>query len=356
MSSRKDRWNKIDEKSIENKTWYIFKWEIIVIIGAALLAALLNEIPNWYVKPLEDGTIDPIHSYPLINNIYYNTISIIITVGISIFIGVFTEIGKFAGKYGSTLFVLVPSIIWLLSDRSDNRVEHIVETSADLGEGIFWGIIAVAIVFGILVIVRHVLRNQMVSVRDKIRMEFIINYINRFLLIIVNILIVLMLGYSLINYGILSLHLADITPEMKKMDSSLKNMTHNLHSESFTTYIAIVATIFALLMVLIGLSTTFTSNSVSTNAQTIYVDLSDNNKFDAEAMALENEENQEVINTGELRVDSEIFEEQSKIRQEKKEKEKTEYKRAVKEDLMVEEKEEHDDVFDLKEEDDEENN
>lgn len=74
-----------------------------------------------------------------------------------------------------------------------------------------------------------------------------------------------MLGYTLINYGILSLHLTDITPEMHAEHPELASKTHNLHSEEFTTYIALIAVFFALLMVMIGLSNIITKKAKSEN-------------------------------------------------------------------------------------------
>lgn len=262
FKSNKTTWNTLRSKKLEEKKWYIFGWEFFVIMAFAFVAAMINQIPNWIVKPLDDGSIDPILSYPLISNIWYTSFSILFTVAASIFIGVYTEVGKFAGKYGSAIFVLVPSFVWLLSDRADDRIESIIETSIFLGKFIFWSIIALVSIFVSMLITKWILRHIMVSRRAKIKLEFYVNQINRFLLILVNILVVLMLGYSLVNYGLLSLHLSDITPEMHKEHPEWVNKTHNLHSEEFTTYIASIAIFFALLMVFIGLSNVFSSKKV----------------------------------------------------------------------------------------------
>lgn len=251
-----------EREALHNRKWYIFKWEIMIVIGLAFFASLLNVIPNWIVKPLGDGTIDPLLSFPLRDNIIYTSISLFITIGVSIFIGVYTEIGRFAGKYGSAIFVLVPSFVWLLSDRGDNDILHITNMSKILGTSIFYSMIALASVFIILTVIKIYWKNKYMSSTVRARAEFIYNYINRMLIVLTNILIVLMLGYSLINYGILTLHLADITPEMKALDPNLKESLYNLHSEDFTTFIATIAMFFAILMVSIGLSNTFTSKKI----------------------------------------------------------------------------------------------
>lgn len=236
---------------VETKDWFLFRWEVVVIIALALFAALLNQIPNWVVKEF-NGKIDSIHSYPLRNNIYYSSFSIFITIGISIFIGVFTELGKFAGKYGSAIFVLVPSFVWLLSDRTDNHIENILNTAKFLGTIIFWTIMGIGILFVIMTAVKQVLATFVGAYKSKLRIEFIYNYINRFNIVIINVLIVLMLGYAFINYGIFSLHLANNSPADMAADPNLG--PYNLHSESFTIYIALVAVLFALLMVIISLT------------------------------------------------------------------------------------------------------
>lgn len=251
-----------ERNSLHNRKWYIFKWEIAIILGLAFFAALLNVIPNWVIKPLGDGSIDPLLSYPLRDNIIYTSIALFITIGVSIFIGVYTEIGRFAGKYGSALFVLVPSFVWLLSDRQDNDILHITETSKFLSSMIFYSIVSLVGLFTILTLIKMYWKTRYHSSTVRARAEFIYNYINRMNIVLINILIVLMLGYSLINYGVLTLHLADITPEMKEHDPALANTLYNLHSENFTTFIAITAMFFAILMVSIGLSNTFTSKKI----------------------------------------------------------------------------------------------
>jgi len=67
-----------------------------------------------------------------------------------------------------------------------------------------------------------------------------------------------MLGYAFINYGIFSLHLADITKKTATPKHAVG--TYDLHSEKFTVYIALIAVGFALLMVIIGLTSIFSKN------------------------------------------------------------------------------------------------
>ena len=252
-------YSKLDEEKLREKKWYIFKFEMFVILGLIFLIAILNQIPNWIVKPLGNGKIDIHLSYPLRDNIAYTSFSVFTTIGVAIFIGVYTEMGKFAGKYGSALFILVPSFVWLLSDRSDNRIDHILETNLFLGDFVFYSSIFLVSTFLIMMFVKFIIRRMMVAQNSKLRLEYYYNLVSRIIIILVNILIILILGYTLINYGLLSLHLADITPEMKQKDPSLHG-THNLHSEMFTTYIAIIAIFFALLMVSIGMANIETRN------------------------------------------------------------------------------------------------
>lgn len=72
-----------------------------------------------------------------------------------------------------------------------------------------------------------------------------------------------MLSYSLINYGIFTLHLADISAAKQKIifeETGAASGLYNLHSENFITFIAVVSLFFALLMVSIGLTNTFSSD------------------------------------------------------------------------------------------------
>ena len=243
---------------IESNSWFFSQKEIIIIISLAFFSALLNEIPNWVVIDF-NGEIDPIYSYPLRNNIIYSSFSIFITIGISIFIGVFTEMGKFSGKYGSAIFVLVPSFVWLLSDRKDNHIQDILNTTKFLGTTIFWIIFSIGILFAIFTIIIKLLATFTRAYKSKLRIEFIHNYINRFNIVIINVFIVLMLGYAFINYGIFTLDLASNTPEEIAKNPSLG--PYNLHSESFIIYIALVALFFALLMVTISLTNIFSKTS-----------------------------------------------------------------------------------------------
>ena len=258
---------------VESKSWFLFQWQVILIIALGFFAALLNQIPNWVIVKL-NGQIDPIHSYPLRNNIIYSSFAIFIIIGISIFIGVFTEMGRFAGKYGSAIFILVPSFVWLLTDRTDNHIENILNTAKLLGNIIFWLLVAMILLFAIMTAIIQIFATFAKAYKTKLRIEFIHNYINRFNILIVNVLIVLMLGYAFINYGIFSLNLANNTPTAMAANPNLG--PYDLHSESFTIYIALVAVFFALLMVVIGLTHVFfmrpNDNQIYMAQTNIYLD------------------------------------------------------------------------------------
>ncbi len=257
------RTSKFKKNVILSKSWYLFRWEIAAIVFLALLVALLNQIPSWVVKPLEDGRIDPILSYPLRDNIVYSSIATFLTIGIVIFVGVFSEIGQFSGKFGSAILILVPSFVWLLSDRSNNLIQEVLSMSSMLGTIIFWAVVTIAIAFVVMALAKQILASLSLATRVQLRIEFIFNYLNRMIIVFINILMVLLLGYVLINYGVFALHLADNSIQTQRDNPGIG--TYNLHSESFTTYIAVITVVFGLMMVVIGLTNTFTSGALKGN-------------------------------------------------------------------------------------------
>ena len=116
--------------------------------------------------------------------------------------------------------------------------------------------------------IRQALSAMKPSHRSKVRIEFVFNFINRFNVVLVNILVVLTLGYTLINFGVFTLHLADIPQSVK--DATYKTTgehigNYNLHSENFIAFIAIIAVVFATLLVVIGMVNIFVSDSSQNN-------------------------------------------------------------------------------------------
>lgn len=232
------------------KDWFIFVWEGFIILSLTFLMMLLNQIPFWVTKEV-GGVIDPIFSYPLRDNIIYMSFSLFASIGISIFIGIFTEMGQYAGKFGSALFVLVPSFLWLFSDRGSDNIVDIFSTSEFVIKNGFYLAIILLVVMAILQAVRFVV---VFSVPDKwivVKFEFWIAYLNRLLIIFANIIMVLLLGVALINYGIFSLNLADVEKTLPK------DPGYDFQSSNFIMYIAFVAIVFAGIMVGIGVISSF---------------------------------------------------------------------------------------------------
>ncbi len=272
---KNEEYKKSDFKTenVNGSTWFIFRWEVFVIIFATLFIVIINQIPNWIISPMKDGSIDPIFSYPLRDNIIYSSFSIFTTVGIAIFVGIFTEIGRFAGKYGSSIFILVPSFIWLLSDRADNHIVEILQTTMFLGTTIFWSVVGLVGFLGLLMLLKKVLIFNVKLNSTKLKIEMVYNMFVRIIIVLINILIVLLLGIGFINYAIFSLHLADNTPTQIAAASAnnLHIGPYNLHSEKFTTFIAIIAVVFAILLISIGLIASFTHSKTEDVNETIDV-------------------------------------------------------------------------------------
>lgn len=251
--------SKIREEQVLNKKWFLFKWEIVLVIGLALFAVILNQIPVWVVKPI-NGVIDPIHSYPLANGIVYSSISMFLIIAIAIFIGVFTEIGKMAGKYGAAVFILVPAFVWLLSEREDEHLTRILETGRMIGEILFWTVVGIAIAFIVATFLKMLSASFAMALSTKLKIELFYNYFSRTLVVLINVLIVLLVSYAFINYALLSLHLADVTPADKLENPALEVGNYNLEKQSFKVFHVVITVVFSVLMVLIGLSTSFTES------------------------------------------------------------------------------------------------
>ena len=227
----------------------------MVIFGLAFIAVLVNEIPNWVVVKDESGLIDSVSSYPLRTNLIYSSVSILLTVGIGIFVAVFSQIGGFTGKYGSSLMILVPMFVWLFSDRKDNHISHILETIKFLGSLIFWIVTSLAIIFIIATFARQMIAAITNTSASTVRVEMVFNLLNRFNILIINILIIVTLGYTLVNFAVFTLHLADNTPDQisEALKVGERIGPYNLHSENITTYITLITIMFAIFTVLIGL-------------------------------------------------------------------------------------------------------
>ncbi len=233
------------EKTIIQKKWFIFRFEFMLIIILGFLSILINEIPNWAI---DATTKDPILRYPLKDNLIFSTISLSLIIFTAIFIGVYCEMGGFIGKFGASIFILVPSFLWLFSDRSSNLVEDLSTMTVFLSNILFWINLGLLLSFISLVIFRDFCIGNTKSEKKRNKYEIIFNFVYRLHIILINISMVLLLGISFVNYSVFSLHLADIPGQVGKYD---------LHSEGMTTFITLVAISFALIMIIIGTSKTF---------------------------------------------------------------------------------------------------
>lgn len=245
---------------IQSKKWFFFRWEAALIIFATLLVALLNVLPNWIGNgtAVDFGDHERYIPNTLRDNLVYSSISMGFTIIVAIFIGVYTEIGKYAGKYSSALFVLVPGLIWLFSDREDSHVEHIVAMSKALGSFIFWSAVTIVSLYAIFTLAKHLATVMVLADRTRERVEMWYNIFNRVAIICVNILIMLMLSYGLINYAIFTIHLCDVDPQVLKDNPTMP--PYDLHAEKFVTFHAIMAIFFAILMIAIGLTNIITAD------------------------------------------------------------------------------------------------
>lgn len=242
------------KNNIQTKKWFFFRWEAALIIFATLAVALLNILPNWIgdAKEVSFAGGDRYIPNSLRDNLIFSSISVGLTLILAIFIGVYTEIGKYAGKYSSALFVLVPGLVWLFSARSDSHIEHIMNMSKYLGSMIFWTTVAIASLYAIVTTIKHVAVVMVLADRTKERIEMWYNVFNRVNIVIINILIMIMMSYGLINYAVFTLHLCDRTPQELAENSKLP--PYNLEAGSFVTFHAVIAIFFAVLMVAIGLT------------------------------------------------------------------------------------------------------
>lgn len=234
------------------KDWHIYFWEVFVILFFMFIIMLFNQIPYWGETKyhIVDGAqkIDFIHSYELNSKFPYMTFSLFVSIGISIFIGIFTEMGQYAGKFGSALFVLVPSFLWLFSDRGSDSVDELLAANKMIINNGFYISIASLGIMGIMQAIRFIVIFASTNKWTVIKTEFWISYINRLLIILANIVMVLMLGTALLNYAISALDLAKIPDDQKLPNGSF----YDFQAENVVKYIAFVAILFAGIMVAIG--------------------------------------------------------------------------------------------------------
>lgn len=255
--------------NIKGKSWYFFKWEFLLILGATFIIALLNFIPNLFE---DNNAVDDMSKYYLRNDIVYSTISIFLTIGVAIFIGVFTEMGQYVGKYGSAIFVLVPALLWLFSERGHGAegMERVVSAANEASSVVFWVTVGFGVAFVVIVIFYSLVIPNILDPKRKERMEYIQNFLYRLMLLVINILIVLLMSYALINYALFTLHLGDLNAAEKA--EYLKVNGHapypvTFHNDRIVIYHSVVTAFFAILMVLIGMTNFIKESKNKINSQ-----------------------------------------------------------------------------------------
>ncbi len=246
---------------IKQKSWHFFRWEVWVILVAMLVVALLNVIPNWFVDH-NDAHANISEKYYLRNNIVFSSISVFMTIGVAIFIGVFTEMGKYVGKYGSAIFILVPALLWLFSERGEEAegLENVVKAAKDAANIVFWITVGAIVVFALASVFYYLTIINILDPIRKERFEYWNNFLYRVMLLIINILIIIMMAYALINYALFSLHLGDLTPQERQAIATEEHKPLDeiypivFHNDRIVVYHSVVTAFFSILMVLIGLT------------------------------------------------------------------------------------------------------
>lgn len=248
---------------IVEKAWFFFKWEMFAIVLVAFITAVLNEIPIW----LQDSeTTNQVLRFPLRNNIVYSTITMILTIAFAIFVGVFSEMGKYIGRYGSAIFVLVPLFVWLFSERGEKEIgmTRVLEMSQTISDVMFWSVVGSIGIFFFGTIIHESVVFWQHNVSKKHRLEFLYNYTNRLILMLINILMVLIMSIALINYALFSLHLGDLTADEKQHLINVGIPANEIYPINFSNnkivvFHSVITAGFGLIMVLIGLVGTFNS-------------------------------------------------------------------------------------------------
>lgn len=249
------------KEAIKEKSWHFFRWEVWVILIAMFIVALLNVVPNWFVDTRDvHGSIA--EKYWLRNDIVFSSISVFLTIGVAIFIGVFTEMGKYVGKFGSAIFILVPALLWLFSERGEEAegLEKVVEAAKNAADIVFWVTVAIILFFALASVVYYFVIINILDPIRKERFEYWNNFSYRLMLLLVNILIILMMAYALINYALFSLHLGDLTPQERQAIATNEHKPLDeiypivFHNDRIVVYHSVVTAFFSVLMVLIGMT------------------------------------------------------------------------------------------------------
>lgn len=253
MKKRKLQYTWQRSEEVKKEAWFIKRWEVFFVFAIVGLIWLINMLPHWVVVD-KTGSVDiagayhPLHSHPLKTSKIYQNISIILIIILSLWIVFFTEMGQYLGKYGSAIFILMPSFLWLISDRYGlDIMKSIYEAESDIAHASSW---AFLIVFGLFIFkvsakfLIYEFSKSSHKLHTEWKIEFVSSLINRIFFMLLNFATIFIVSSRLMTYGAYSLGLV--------ADGDGTNPTDGLR-DKYVYFIAIIAIAASFLLVFIGI-------------------------------------------------------------------------------------------------------
>lgn len=246
-------WHRSDE--VKREPWFIHRWEVFFVFGIVGVLLVINMLPEWVTTERKNllggsGEYHPLFSHPLKHNKIYQNVSIVLTIVLSLWMTFFTEMGKYLGKYGSAIFIMMPSFLWLLSDRyGDNMIKAIFEAESNIAWITFWGFISIFVLFLIKITFKFILYQFKDNSRNRYtewRIEFASSLINRIFFMLLNFAAIFIVASRLMTYGSYTLGL--VAEEKGVNHTSASGML-----DKYVYFIAIIAVAASFLLVLVGL-------------------------------------------------------------------------------------------------------
>lgn len=247
------KWNRSDE--VKREPWFIHRWEVFFVFLIVGILLIINMLPQWVTENSknilgQDGEYHPLLSHPWKQSIVYQNIAMVLTVVLALWMIFFTEMGRYLGKYGSAIFVMMPSFIWLLADRSNGDMTKIIfEAERTIAWATFWVFIAIFGLFLIKMVVKFLTYEFNGNSNSKYiewRIEFTSSLINRMFFMLLNFCAIFIIASRLMTYGSYTLGLA--------VDEAGTNHSAGLgDKDKFVYFIAMVAVATSFLLVLVGI-------------------------------------------------------------------------------------------------------
>lgn len=242
-------------EAVKREQWFIHRWEVFFVFGIVGALLLINMLPQWITADRktvlgELGEYHALYSHPLKHNIIYQNISIVLTIVLSLWMTFFTEMGKYLGKYGSAIFIMMPSFLWLLSDRyGDDMTRAIFEAEKDIAWVTFWLFISIFTLFLIKITTKFFLYQFKSNADQKYvewRIEFASSLINRMFFMLLNFSAIFIVASRLMTYGSYTLGL--VTDEV-----GVNHLYGSGLRDKYIFFIAIIAVAASFLLVLVGI-------------------------------------------------------------------------------------------------------